>query len=113
MPLIFESTGLLESEAHKKLKLLVEQNNGGNSTLTSALNQIQWKLSWLYASFTRIARERLLLGVEEEDELLDESRDFFALPKKGDSNSDDYLDLSDPHLYDWDIDVQGDYPLSD
>ena len=30
MPLIFESTGLLESEAHKKLKLLVEQNNGGN-----------------------------------------------------------------------------------
>ena len=112
MPLIFESTGLLESEAHKKLKLLVEQNNGGN-LLPPVMNQIQWKLSWLYASFTAIARERLTLGVEEEDELLDESRDFFASPKKGDSNSDDYLDLSDPHLYDWDIDVQGDYPLSD
>ena len=112
MPLIFESTGLLESEAHKKLKLLVEQNNGGN-LLPPVMNQIQWKLSWLYASFTAIARERLTLGVEEEDELLDESQDFFASPKKGASNSDDYLDLSDPHLYDWDIDVQGDYPLSD
>ena len=112
MPLIFESTGLLESEAHKKLKLLVEQNNGGN-LLPPVMNQIQWKLSWLYASFTAIARERLTLGVEEDDELLDESRDFFASPKKGDSNSDDYLDLSDPHLYDWDIHVQGDYSLSD
>jgi len=66
MPLIFESTGLLESEAHKKLKLLVEQNNGGN-LLPPVMNQIQWKLSWLYASFTAIARERLTLGVEEED----------------------------------------------
>ena len=112
MPLIFESTGLLESEAHKKLKLLVEQNNGGN-LLPAVMHQIQWKLSWLYASFTAIARERLTLGVEEEDELLDESRDFFASPKKGDSNSDGYRDLSDPHLYDWDIDLQGDYPLSD
>jgi hypothetical protein len=32
---------------------------------------------------------------------------------EGDLNSDDYLDLSDPHLYDCDIDVCGDYPLSD
>ena len=51
--------------------------------------------------------------MEEEEELLDKSLDFFASPKKGDSNSDDYRDLNDPHLYDWDIDVCGDYPLSD
>ena len=77
------------------------------------MSTIQWKVSWLYASFPAIAPERLTLGVEEEDELLDESRDFFASPKQGDSNSDCYRDLSDPHLYDRDIDLQGDYPLSD
>ena len=77
------------------------------------MNQIQWKLSWLYASFTAIACERLTLGAKEDDELLDESRDIFARPKKGDSNRDDNLDLSDAHLYDCDIEVLGDYPLSD
>ena len=77
------------------------------------MHQIQWKLSWLYASFTTIARERLTLGVEEEDDLLDESQDFFARSKKGDPKRDDNCDLSDAHLYDCDIEVLGDYPLSD
>jgi hypothetical protein len=41
------------------------------------------------------------------------SQDFFARSKKGDPKRDDNCDLSDAHLYDCDIEVLGDYPLSD